>query len=103
MPVIPFPSERGFNSATFMCRHIVLTTIINVSNLHLKNQKKLFIYLFSISLTNCDIPVILLLLLLLLLIISVTHSTCGVLCTVVGGVCAAASTILAVAIAKFRS
>ena len=39
----------------------------------------------------------------LLLIISVTHSTCGVLCTVVGGVCAAASTILAVAIAKFRS
>ena len=41
--------------------------------------------------------------LLLLLIISVTHSTCGVLCTVVGGVCAAASTILAVAIAKFRS
>ena len=29
--------------------------------------------------------------LLLLLIISVTHSTCGVLCTVVGGVCAAAS------------
>ena len=40
---------------------------------------------------------------LLLLIISVTHSTCGVLCTVVGGVCAAASTILAVAIAKFRS
>ena len=44
-----------------------------------------------------------LVLLLLLLIISVTHSTCGVLCTVVGGVCAAASTILAVAIAKFRS
>ena len=41
--------------------------------------------------------------LLLLLIISVTHSTCGVLCTVVGGVCATASTILAVAIAKFRS
>ena len=40
---------------------------------------------------------------LLLLIISVTHSTCGVLCTVVGGVCAAASTILAIAIAKFRS
>ena len=37
-----------------------------------------------------------------LLIISVTHSTCGVLCTVVGGVCTAASTILAVAIAKFR-
>ena len=36
-------------------------------------------------------------------IISVTHSTCGVLCTVVGGVCAAASTIVAVDIAKFRS
>ena len=41
--------------------------------------------------------------------ISVTHSTCGVLCTVswispfLGGVCAAASTILVVAIAKFRS
>ena len=29
---------------------------------------------------------------LLLLIISVTHSTCGVLCTVVGGVCAVWST-----------
>ena len=42
MPVIPFLSERGFNSATFMCRHIVLSTIINFSNLHLKNQKSLF-------------------------------------------------------------
>ena len=25
MPVIPFPSERVFNSATLMCGHIVLT------------------------------------------------------------------------------
>ena len=33
MSVIPFPSERGSNSATFMCRHIVLSTIINFSNL----------------------------------------------------------------------
>ena len=54
MPVIPFPSERGFNSATFIRRQIVLSTIINFSNLHLKNQKKLIFYLFSISLTNCD-------------------------------------------------
>ena len=36
MPVIPFPSERVFNSATFMCGHIVLTTIRKFSNLHLK-------------------------------------------------------------------
>ena len=35
-----YASERVFNSATFMCRHIVLTTIIHFSNLHLKNQKK---------------------------------------------------------------
>ena len=27
---------------------------IHFSNLHLKNQKKLIFYLFSISLTNCD-------------------------------------------------
>ena len=47
MPVIPLPSERVFNSATFMCTHIVLTTIINLSNLHLKNPKKLIFYLFS--------------------------------------------------------
>ena len=40
MPVIPFPSERVLNSSTFMCRHSVLTTIINFSNLHLKNHKK---------------------------------------------------------------
>ena len=39
MPVIPFPSERGFNSATFNRRHIVLSTIRKFSNLHLKNQK----------------------------------------------------------------
>ena len=31
----------------------MLTIIINFSNLHLKNQKKLIIYLFYISLTNC--------------------------------------------------
>ena len=37
MPVIPFPSERVFNSATFMYGHIVLTTIRKFSNLHLKN------------------------------------------------------------------
>ena len=38
MTVIPFPSERVFNSATFMRRHIVLTTIRHLSNnyLHLK-------------------------------------------------------------------
>ena len=36
MPVIPFPSERVFNSATFMCGHIVLTTIRKFSNLQLK-------------------------------------------------------------------
>ena len=40
MPVIPFPSERVFDSATFICTHIVLTTIINVSNLHFKKPKK---------------------------------------------------------------
>ena len=40
MPIIPFPSERGFNSATFIRRHIVLSTIRKFSNLHLKNQKK---------------------------------------------------------------
>ena len=51
-PVIPLPSERVFNSATFKCRHIVLTTIINVSHLHLKNPKKK-LYLFYIS--NCGI------------------------------------------------
>ena len=28
MPVIPFPSERVFNPAPFMCRHIVFTTMI---------------------------------------------------------------------------
>ena len=37
MPVIPFPSERVFNSATFMRGHIVLSTNIIFSNLHLKN------------------------------------------------------------------
>ena len=37
MPVIPFPSERVLNSATFMCRHIVLATVTNFLNLHLKN------------------------------------------------------------------
>ena len=37
MPVIPFPSERVFNSATFMCWHIVLATVRNVLDLHLKN------------------------------------------------------------------
>ena len=36
MPVIPFPSERVFNSATFTCRYIALSTARNVSNLHLK-------------------------------------------------------------------
>ena len=53
MPVIPFPSERVFNSATFMCRHIVLTTIIHFSNLHLKKK---FIYLFSTALCMPVIP-----------------------------------------------
>ena len=59
MHVIPFPSERVFNSATFTCRHIVLTTIINFSNLHLKNQEKFIFYLFSISVTTAlGMPVI---------------------------------------------
>ena len=40
MTVIPFPSERVFNSATFMHRHIVLTTIRHLSNLH-KFEKKI--------------------------------------------------------------
>ena len=44
MPVIPFPSKRGFNSATFMCRHIVLSTIINFLNLHLKYKKKFIFF-----------------------------------------------------------
>ena len=35
MPVIHFPSERVFNSATFKCTYIVLSTARNVSNLHL--------------------------------------------------------------------
>ena len=36
MPVIPFASERVFNSATFMPTLIPLKTLRNVSNLHLK-------------------------------------------------------------------
>ena len=36
MTVNPFPSERVFNSATFMRRYIVLTTIRHLSNLYLK-------------------------------------------------------------------
>ena len=44
MPVIPFTAERVFNSAPFMYRHIVLTTIIHFSNLHLKNQKKVLFF-----------------------------------------------------------
>ena len=40
-----FPSERVFNSATFMYRHIPFTVIRNFSNLHLKNTKT----------CNCDI------------------------------------------------
>ena len=36
MPVIPFASERVFNSATFMPMLIPLKTLRNVSNLHLK-------------------------------------------------------------------
>ena len=45
MTVIPFPSERVFNSATFMHRHIVLTTIRHLSNLHLKKivEAKIFL------------------------------------------------------------
>ena len=49
-PVIPLPSERVFNSATFKCRHIVLTTIINVSHLHLKNPKKKIIFILHLKL-----------------------------------------------------
>ena len=36
MPVIPFASERVFNSATFMPMLFPLKTLRNVSNLHLK-------------------------------------------------------------------
>ena len=36
MPVIPFPSERVFNSATFLPMLIPLKTLRNFSNLHLK-------------------------------------------------------------------
>ena len=36
MPVIPFASERVFNSATFLPMLIPLKTLRNVSNLHLK-------------------------------------------------------------------
>ena len=39
MPVIHFPTERVFNSATFMRRHIAFTVIRNFSNLHFKNTK----------------------------------------------------------------
>ena len=46
MPIIPFPSERGFNSAIVIRRHIVLSTITNFSNLHLKNQKKLIFLIY---------------------------------------------------------
>ena len=59
MVVIPFPSERVFNFAPFMCRHIVLTTIINSSNLHLKNPKKLFFLFSSHQHTALCMPVIL--------------------------------------------
>ena len=51
MPVIPFPSERVLNSATFMRRYIVLSIARNVWKLHF-----LFFYLiffkFSISFKN---------------------------------------------------
>ena len=42
---VPFPSERVFNSATFMRRHIVLTTIRHLSNLYLKKivEAKIFL------------------------------------------------------------
>ena len=36
LPVIPFPSERVFNSTTFIPMLIPLKTLRNVSNLHLK-------------------------------------------------------------------
>ena len=36
MPVIPFPSERVFNSATFLPMVIPLKTLRNFSKLHLK-------------------------------------------------------------------
>ena len=37
MPVIYFPTERLFNCATLMRRHIAFAVIRNFSNLHLKN------------------------------------------------------------------
>ena len=39
MPVISFPTERVFNCATLMRRHITFAVIRNLSNLHLKNEK----------------------------------------------------------------
>ncbi len=36
MPVIPFPTERVFNSATYMYFNIILTVFRNLSNLHYK-------------------------------------------------------------------
>ena len=57
MPVIPFPSESVFNSATFMYGHIVLTTIRNFSNLHLKNYSafsSFFILLLFIYYIQCS-------------------------------------------------
>ena len=39
MPVIPFPSERVFNSATFLPMVIPIKTLRNFSKLHLKRLK----------------------------------------------------------------
>ena len=47
MHVIPFPSERVFNSATFMCRYIVLSNARNFSNLHLKFVNFLIFHLIK--------------------------------------------------------
>ena len=57
MPVISFPSERVFNSATFMCRYIVLSTNRNFSNLDLNFFVK-FVNFPSHSKTTLCMPVI---------------------------------------------
>ena len=46
MPVVSFPTERVFNCATLMCRHIAFVVIRNFSNLHLNN--------FNDKACNCD-------------------------------------------------
>ena len=39
MPVISFPTERVFNCATLMRRHVAFAVVTNFLNMHLKNEK----------------------------------------------------------------